>query len=250
MLLKTQGKFGNIRHTRSDFSKEPVAKTKKDQVQDKKIKNLNKKIKKIEFLDETKFVDTAAIVTIPETGRLVSTLNYGILQGDGASTRDGNQVNTSSLIIRAVFATDVDKVSPSRVRMIVFWDKQCNGADATVSAGAGSTVALMTASATVDGTLDHRNQLTIRRYDIIYDKVWTLNPQLKLTEAAGTVTDNQIISMHISKRFKLGRRLYYSASAGAITDIVSNSINVVFISDNDAEPPTVNYNMRLYYKDP
>lgn len=55
----------------------------------------------------------------------------------------------------------------------------------------------MLASATVTGTYDFRNQITIDRYKILYDKTWTLNPQLKLTEAAGTVTDNQPIAKNI-----------------------------------------------------
>lgn len=56
-----------------------------------------------------------------------------IQTGDTASSRDGNQIYATSLQIRAQIATDQDLVVPSRVRMIVFWDNQSNGADASIS---------------------------------------------------------------------------------------------------------------------
>lgn len=226
--------------------KTPLKGTRKDSQQDKQIKRLEKKVNRVLYLEEVKYFDYAGAATaIPETGLLLNDMNF-IQTGDTASSRDGNQIYATSLQIRAQIQTDQDIVVPQRVRMIVFWDNQSNGADASISGGVQS---LMLASATVTGTYDFRNQITIDRYKILYDKTWTLNPQLKLTEAAGTVADNQPIAKNIEKYFKLGRVIDYSASTGAIVDLVKNTINVVFISDVGADQPTVTWNIRLLFKD-
>jgi len=228
--------------------KPPLKGTKKDTQQDKKIKQIEQKVNKVLFLDEVKFVDTAAAATaIPETGLLINAMNF-TTQGDGVSNRDGNKIQATSLMIRAELRTDVDQVVPQRVRMIVCWDTQANGANMVIS-GLLNTNPLMYASATVPGTFDHRFIQTMDRYKVIHDKLYTLNPQLKLTEAGGTVTDNQPISKNIIKYFKLGRPIEYNGNAGTVADLVKNSINVIFISDLAADQPTVQYNIRLHFKE-
>lgn len=228
---------------------EPMAKTKKDQVQDKQIKSLKKKVKKIEYNEETLFNDSAqASVNIVETGALVG-LGFipGLIQqGDGDSQRTGDQISTTSLLFRGTISSATAKLTPSFVRMIVFWDSQANGAAPSVSGTANS---LMLGSATVPGHLDFRNQDTIKRFSILYDKTYVLQPQQYLTDTAGTITANEVVSKYISKRIKLGRKIYYSGSTGAAADLVSNNICIAFISDNTTNPPILSYNCRLYYKD-
>lgn len=237
-----------MRKTKSFNKKKTTRKPKMstNQRQDKEIANLRKEMRKKLFLEEVKFFDFAgATNVIPETGLLLNDHNF-IQTGDTASSRDGNQIKATSLMIRAQLLSDQDLVVPQRVRMVVFWDTQTNGADCSLS---GLTSSLMDASATVTGTFDFRNQRTIDRFKIIFDKVYTINPQLKLTEAAGTVTDNQPKAVSIVKYFKLGRVIDYTASTGAITDLMKNTINVAFFSDVAADQPTVSFNIRLNFKD-
>jgi len=234
--------------TKPNYKKKvaPKMKLSTNQRQDKEIANIKKTLKSKLFLEEVKWIDYAGSANvIPETGLLLNDHNF-VIAGDTASDRDGNQIKATSLMIRAQLLSDQDLVIPQRVRMVVFWDTQTNGADASIS---GTVTSLMNASGTVTGTYDFRNQRTIDRYKILFDKVYTINPQLKLTEVGGTVTDNQPKAINIVKYFKLGRVIDYTASTGAITDLMKNSINVAFISDVGADQPTVNFNIRMNFKD-
>lgn len=228
-----------------------LATNKKDMQQDKQIQNLKKKVKKIEYNEEVKYFDFGALNNaIVETGTQLAGggIAYAIVQGDGSTSRDGNEIITTSMLIRANITADVDKLSASFVRMVVYWDSQANGA-INSTAGAEGSNSLMLASALVPGHLDFRNQATIDRFTILYDKVFTLNPQVVLTTAAGITTQNIPVELFISKRFKLGRKIQYDANTGTVTDLVKNNICVTFISDNSTDPPLIDYNMRLYFKD-
>jgi len=224
----------------------PKPKLNVNQRQDKQIANLSKKMNRKLMLEEVKWFDYAESASnINETGLLINEHNF-ITTGDTSNSRDGDQIKATSLMVRAQIISDRDLVIPQRVRMIVFWDTQTNGANTSIS---GLVTSLMNASGTLTGTYDFRNQRTIDRYKILYDKVYTMNPQLKLTEVAGTVTDNQPKAINIVKYFKLGRVIDYTASTGAITDLMKNSINVAFISDVVADQPNLNVNIRLNFKD-
>lgn len=228
----------------------PPSGTKKDQMQDKQISNIKKKIKKIEYNEEVKYVDVSSLgaVPIPETGLQLSAggIAQAIERGDDPDQRDGNEIVTTSLLFKADIRTNTAKLTPSRVRCVVYWDSQANGA---VNVTSGTANSLMEASGLVDGTLDMRNQETIDRFTILMDKVYTLNPQLELTTTAGTVTANQPVSLSISKRFRLGRKIQYSGTGNGMADLVKNNICVVLISDSNTNPPTCSSILRLYFKD-
>lgn len=221
--------------------------TKKDQAQDKQIMNLGRRIKKIEFDNEVKYYDFAVQdQDMLEVGWLNNALCYGVLQGDAFNQREGNEIITTSLLIRGTILTDGLALAPSFVRMIVFWDKQTNNGAPTISGAANS---LMSGSPTVGGHLDWRNQDTISRFDIISDKTYTLNPQVIKTLTASDVTANQPVSVAFSKRVRLGRKIKYLSSTGSAGDLVSNNIAVAFIGDSDTNPAQLDCNFRLYFKD-
>lgn len=234
---------------------DPIAHTKKDQVQDKQIVSLKKKVKKIQYDEDVKFIDYGAAATaVLETGVNLAGggIAFGITQGDTDVTRDGDSIIATSLILRAQLYSDVDRIAFGNfVRVIVYWDKQPNGAVATVSGAAGSQ-SLMLASGAVPGHLDHRNQLTINRFDIIWDKTfcWNANTVQSFTPATGATTGLTQTSIAFQKRFKLNRKIRYLASAGAITDMIGNNLCVSVIGNSDTDPALISYNMRLYYKDP
>lgn len=234
---------------RGNWVKDPIG-TKKDQIQDKQIMNIKKKIKKIEYNEEVLYVDVSSIgaVAIPETGLQLAGggIAQAIERGDDPDQRQGNEITTTSLLFKANIQSNTAKLTPSRVRCVVYWDSQANGA---VNVTSGTANSLMEASGSVDGTLDMRNQETIDRFTILMDKVYTLNPQLELTTTAGTVTANQPVSINISKRFRLGRKIQYSGSGNGIVDLVKNNICVVLISDSNTNPPTCTSALRLYFKD-
>lgn len=250
VLLKTKGKFGNVRHT--PFTAEPQG-TKKDMIQDKQIKNLKKKVKKIELDEEVKWVDVgASALAVPEAGVNLASGGIAFLVTQAAvaneNSRIGDSITTTSLLFRAqIYSALTDIQFGAPVRIIVFWDKQANGAVASIS---GTQNSLMQASGSVLGQLDHRNQKTIDRFDIIWDKTFNITPRTVHTVVAGVTTELTQTSLYISKRFKLGRKIRYTGNAGAITDIAGNNICVCAISSG-ATPvePNINYNMRLYFKD-
>jgi len=102
-------------------------------------KTLNNKIKKINRNIELKKADAyQTATTIASTGSQLSTFMSNIVQGTGETeNRIGTQINPTSIQIRCNFLTNTNVIGASRVRMVVFWDRQSNQAASTLlSAGA------------------------------------------------------------------------------------------------------------------
>lgn len=251
MLLKTKGKFGNIRHT--PFKDIENSGSKVDRIQNKQIVNLKKKVRKIERDREVKWFDYgASAVAVTEAGVNLAAggIAFGIIQAAVANenSRIGDSITTTSLLLKMqIYNDSADLEFGSPCRVVVFWDSQANGAVPSISGTANS---LMEASGVVLGHLDHRKQNTIDRFDILMDKVYNINPKTVSTfnVATGATTGLTSNAIYINKRFKLGRKIKYSGNAGAITDLAGNNICVAVISAA-ASQTLVSYNMRLHFKD-
>lgn len=212
-------------------------------------KSLNKKIKHIENnLMELKYVDNIETnITTAPAG--VFFYISAIAQGDTASTRTGNVINPTSLLVRQIFLTNSASVIPNVVRCIVFWDRQPNGAN-PVLVGASTTQSLLDTGVITEPINAPRNFNTIDRYKILYDKTHALNGQVVQTTTAGSTSALIPISKYVSFRVNLNRIIKYNNTTAVIGAAASNALHIAYWTDTvNANPPDYSAGYRLYYRD-
>lgn len=210
-------------------------------------KALNNKIKNIQNnLIELKYQDAFnGGSTITPAGLLINSMNFTSNSAGSIPVRDGLDIVASSLTMKAYILADPDQLVGSRVRCVVFWDRQPNGADAVLLGDNG----LLDNTVVTDPTLSPRNYKTIDRYKILEDFNIVLNPQMAATEAAGAVTTVIPMEAHFNKYYKLSRTIKYDGTANDITDLVTNSMNVAYFTDLVTNQPLLTQGTRMYYKD-
>jgi len=206
---------------------------------------LNNKIKKINKNIELKKCDVIqASTVISNTGSSLSTLT-NIIQGTGEfENRIGTQINPTSIQIRCNFLSNTAILNASRVRMMVFWDRQSNGAVSPLtSAGISS---LLDNSIITDLTMSPLNYDDIQRFTVLYDKVWNLNPQVS-TSATTLIP----MSKFMKKKLKLSRLVKFTGAGPVIP--YTNSLVIAWFANNNggssALLPTVECGARVYYRD-
>lgn len=208
----------------------------------KKLKNIDKKIKKMQNDEELKYTDVLITAQgISSTGSFH--LLNGLTQGDDAKNRDGREAVSTSIQGKMTFVSNTDDIGSTTLRMIVFWDSQANGAAPTAATLLDNSIITSFLIAPY-----HRDYQ--KRYKILFDRVFVLNPLQILTTTAGTVTENQNITKYLSFKKQLSRTIKFNSNNnGNIGDIVSNSLYVYFVSNEATNTPTVTSGFRFYYKD-
>lgn len=175
--------------------------------------------------EELKFKDTvvAAGGSVSTAGEIVpatGTLNV-IAQGTGESERIGRKVEVKYIGVRYTLHLDdttVANQTKDTVRVILYQDKQANGATA------GVLDILDTASYQSFNNLSNKG-----RFRVLADRVHSL----QATAGAGTtgLTYGEAIqngSMHI----KCNTPIEFNSTTGAITEIVSNNLGFLVISSD------------------
>lgn len=215
-------------------------------------RDLAKKIQKIEHNQDLKWFDFQLNpTTISNAGIVISDFQL-IPEGTGFSERIGSKISPTSLQIKLAIRTAENRLFGTKVRMLVFWDRQTNGAaPILVSQDNGVLDNSVIGSAPLALMYAPINYLTRDRYHVVYDKVFTINPKTFLQLTAPDVTEMTPVELFIRKNIRLGRILKYDSAGGSITDLVSNSIHVAFLSDDTAgtSEPNLEGGFRMYYKD-
>lgn len=208
-------------------------------------KTLNKKIKHIENnIMELKFNDTfAASQNLTPAGGIFYLTD--IAQGDTASDRTGNEIFPTSVQVRIQFFSAEASVVTTSMRVILFWDRQPNGANPVV-VGASTTQSLLDTGVITDVMLAPRNFNTIERYKILQDHTYTINAQEKNIANTAYIVQSKYINLVQ----KLNRQVKYNNTSAAITAAVSNALHLVFYTDpTNANPGSVSIAARIYYRD-
>lgn len=208
----------------------------------KQVMNVKKSVKDLKSKDELKYLDTF-INGSSLTSTATLTLLNGMTLGDDVSNREGNQISPTSIQCRYVLggvATSLDQ--DIVVRHIVFWDSQANGS----APSSGDLLDQATISSITIAPYKRQYQ---KRFKIVYDKTHVLSP--KMADPANATT--QILIPLIYKKFKraLGRVVNYrnAQNTGTITDIATNSLYSLFVTNNAAANATVSAGYRMYFKD-
>ncbi len=149
-------------------------------------------------------------------------------RGDDDTQRDGNQVRLKSIHIKG-FLKQADNDARTIIRLVVVLDKQTNQAQATFSdIYADNTVG--------DAVISPRNIDNMRRFNILWDKIITLD-----TDSSGLKAFNFYKKLNIPLR--------YDGNAGDITDLTSNSIQFIQVSDEGTNLPLITFSARLRFVD-
>lgn len=202
---------------------------------------LNKKIIEMKKEVELKYVDQpVSMATTTTVGHFVTNI---VDAGTSSTARIGNAIKGSSLQLSYSVNTNPGATTPQRFRILVFWDRQSNGASPGLF-GASSSNALLTSDGTPDPTMAPYNNNTRKRYTILYDRVHVCKV---LSNDAGVTAYDQI---HIDKKyFKASRNIRYDGTGGGIADIVNNSLIVAGCSNVAANGPQAVFYSRFFYKD-
>lgn len=168
---------------------------------------------------ENKFFDTTVgVATIGTGGTIFSSSLNLIPQGTTESSRIGRKCTVRSLSINGSFFLPgtVTAADGSDVfRLIIYLDKQCNGAAATV------TDILETAN-----IYSFNNLANSGRFRILKTK------KVSMSATAGNGTSSMEKQQFFSFTLNLNLPLEFSSTTGALTEIRSNNLGVLAISQD------------------
>ncbi len=178
---------------------------------------------------ELKFHDSVNTNTAVATTGIIKDSIVLIGQGVTESTRLGRKIIVRSIaarwIINLALVQNVADITPTgdQIRIMVFIDHQCNGANAAV------TDILETASIE-----SYRNLANIARFDVLYDKVHNIQRMFGTVDGTNTASGGKKENKMFKMFKKLDLPIEYNSTAGAITEITSNNIAFLYITHGNA----------------
>ncbi len=190
---------------------------------------------------EWKFFDTTATFgTVGAAGEIQASMCL-IPQNITESGRIGRKCTVKridfmgDMILNAVLASANGQVD--RVRVIVYHDKQANGA----------TAAVLDLLETAD-ILSFRNLANSGRFRILSDTTQAISCMAGAGDVAGTNGNWNAVIRSYKVGASLNMPLEFSGTTGAITELRSNNIGILAISEG-ADLTTFKFNCRVRYAD-
>lgn len=160
---------------------------------------------------ETKYTNISiASANIPLAGVVNGSILCGITQGLTDGQRTGNHIRVKEIAIRGSFSDSV----PVLGRIILFWDKQPNGA--------APAFGELISQADVNGTYNHDTVVGAggSRFKILRDQRVALVPEIAAT------ADIKLFRASV----KCNEAITFDGSTGTVTDMVTNNLCVAFIA--------------------
>lgn len=196
--------------------------------------------------EETKW-STFSATPAPVAGTPVDYVLNNLAKGDDRNTRTGNRIRMVSLQIRAIIQPAPVHVEGCCVRLIVFLDKQCNGAAPTfANLFSDPTAALQYLSPFNPNTVPSR-------FKILKDKRWVLNAltATATTPATGVVSTMSTAQAYTNIIIKLKKRFtqYGDGNAGTVADIIKPSLYMLWMTDAVATAPGISQEVVFRFKD-
>ncbi len=192
---------------------------------------------------EKKFLDTNLGINGDDGGVIANSGTVLVIpEGDGQSNRHGRKVTITSVMLKGRISLDATTPTPDRMRIIMYLDKQCNGA--TLAAADILTNAAGSAAA-IDG---FRNLEETHRIIVLADKTYSLvRPNGNATVALA----NNFRTVNLFKKCSIEIVYDNSATTGAIATIRSNNIGFMFITQTDTASNACDFNgnVRIRYTD-
>lgn len=194
----------------------------------------------LKFFDNIKANAAAAV-----TGTLLDDSLVHIAEGNGESDRVGRKITLKSLAIKGNWFFTSNAVlanMDNRLRIIVYCDKQTNGAAATMQ-----HIISQNGAVNINAFANLANS---SRFQILFDKTWDVTIPAVGQDAAGTF-DNlpQEHTWTLNKRLNLPIEYDATATDGSIATIRTNNIGVFAVCSSADVAPTVGYTSRVRYSD-
>ncbi len=173
---------------------------------------------------EMKFHDIDANQgTIALAGNILNGGSINLIgQATTESTRIGRKCTIKSILWRYNITTlqQSDMTAEDTVRVIMYLDKQANGATATVA----NILA-------PDSTYQSYNNLqNSSRFRILYDKTHTMNPKNAAGNGSSNFTGQHAINSSFYKRCNIPLEFSGVANPSVLTEVRSNNVGVLLIS--------------------
>lgn len=185
---------------------------------------------------EMKFVDTTFASAATTTAGAITNSSLNVIPQDNTeSGRIGRKCVIKRVQLQGKLqlpASSTLNTSSDIVRIIVYQDKQTNGAAATV--------ALLLEAANI---FSFRNLENSGRFNILMDKKMTINAQ----GATGTSSSAATKPWSLYKSCNIPIEFDASASTGVITTMRSNNVGVMVISDDGRAQ--IEYRARVRFSD-
>ncbi len=181
-------------------------------------------------------LDDAFIAT---GGNVTASINL-IAQGTSESQRIGRKCTLKSMFWRFTLTLPQRDaiVNPSAgddIRIIVFLDKQCNGA-----------AAVATDILETDDIHAFRNLSNSGRFVFCYDKVHSINYLTMASDGAAVVSQGGITRYHTMYK-RLNTPLEFNSTTGVIAEIRSNNLGIMLVGTNAVAG--INSKIRLRFSD-
>ncbi len=173
---------------------------------------------------ELKFKDVTVDDAIIAAGGVLTTSINLIAQGTGESERIGRKCTIRSIMWRGTLKLPESELQGDpgegeRFRLIVYQDKQCNGAAATALG--------ILEAVSVD---DFRNLANSGRFNILYDHHMNIN-HLTLSHFAVNSFATAGVQRNFSFFKKCSIPLEFDNTVGALTELRSNNLGLLIISE-------------------
>lgn len=169
---------------------------------------------------EKKFFDTSIVnVADVSAGAVLNSLCL-VPQGTTDQTRVGNKITLKNINLRGFASNDdaaAGTLQPGILRVILFVDKQANGATATV------TDILQSASIS-----SFRNMDQVDRFVILKDQFY--KTVVTVTNSTGTPHSDQGNTLW-KMSVKCNIDVHFSSTTGAITELKSNNVGLLYVTD-------------------
>lgn len=207
----------------------------------KQVFNVKKTVKEMQSKEELKYLDTFMNGTVATSTSTLTLLN-GLTQGDNVSNREGDSISPTSIQCKFNLSQVATAVQYEiNVRHIVFWDSQANGA----APAAGDLLDLATITQAVLAPYKRQYQ---KRFKIVSDKSYVMHPKVIDPATAGEVV---AATHHGGWKRSLSRVVKYrnSQNTGTITDIATNSLYSLWVTNDSSANLAVFCGYRMYFKD-
>lgn len=199
------------------------------------FQGVEKKFVDVYFSDASLEASIALSLHDPVGDQLIA-----ITQGAGENSRIGRQCTITNLRItgQMKMADEAGLGHDAVVRILIVRDKQTNNAQMT------AVSVLQTGAPGGQGWQSYRNLEQVRRFDILYDKLYVL----KRTAGAGNGTTNDVAGVRVPFKInlKLNDQVNYKDALGTVASVADVSYHLMAIASTPsfADEIELNYTVR------